>query len=226
MTFQLKEVVPWGRSFDEYTAMFDLKEDDLGKRILGCADGPASFNAELTEKGGTVVSVDPLYGFSSEMIRQRIDETYEEVLAQTRNNMDGFVWTSIPSVETLGEIRMAAMTRFIDDFEQGGKDGRYIPGSLPDLCFPNNKFDLAICSHFLFLYSGQLDKGFHLHAISEMCRVAREIRIFPLLQLGSKPSPHVPGVISYFSESGFSVDIVKVNYEFQKGGNEMLRIRK
>ncbi|MCI5142695.1 MAG: SAM-dependent methyltransferase, partial [Candidatus Electrothrix sp. ATG1] len=43
MTFQLKEIVPWGRSFQEYVAMFALSEDDLGKRILGCGDGPASF---------------------------------------------------------------------------------------------------------------------------------------------------------------------------------------
>jgi hypothetical protein len=45
MTFTLDSVVPWGRSFDEYVAMFALSEEDLGRRVLGCADGPASFNA-------------------------------------------------------------------------------------------------------------------------------------------------------------------------------------
>jgi hypothetical protein len=48
---QLHEVVPWGRSLDEYRAMFALAEGDLQGRLLGCGDGPASFNAELTELG-------------------------------------------------------------------------------------------------------------------------------------------------------------------------------
>jgi hypothetical protein len=46
--FTLERVVPWGRSFDEYRRMFVLSSDDLRLRILGCADGPASFNAEAT----------------------------------------------------------------------------------------------------------------------------------------------------------------------------------
>src|SRR5260370_30292561 len=48
---RLHEVVPWGRSLDEYRAMFALSEGDLQGRLLGCGDGPASFNAELTALG-------------------------------------------------------------------------------------------------------------------------------------------------------------------------------
>jgi hypothetical protein len=48
MVFTLDRVVPWGRSFDEYVAMFALSSEDLGRRILGCNDGPASFNSGLT----------------------------------------------------------------------------------------------------------------------------------------------------------------------------------
>ena len=71
-----------------------------------------------------------------------------------------------------------------------------------------------------------LDLQFHISAIREMCRVAREARIFPLLRLGAKPSPHVPGVVEHFGNAGYEVDIVTVIYEFQRGGNKMLRIRK
>ena len=45
MTFTLDRIVPWGRTFDEYRAMFALSTTDLEGRILGCGDGPASFNA-------------------------------------------------------------------------------------------------------------------------------------------------------------------------------------
>ncbi len=60
MAFHLDQVVPWERSFDEYVAMFALETQNFGRRILGCGDGPASFNAELSPRGGAVVSVDPL----------------------------------------------------------------------------------------------------------------------------------------------------------------------
>jgi len=38
--------------------MFGLTDTDLEGRILGCADGPASFNAEATRKGIRVISCD------------------------------------------------------------------------------------------------------------------------------------------------------------------------
>lgn len=45
MPFTLENIVPWGRSLDEYISMFQLSGKDLDAKILGCADGPASFNA-------------------------------------------------------------------------------------------------------------------------------------------------------------------------------------
>lgn len=44
---QLDAVVPWGRTLGEYMLMFDLSAHDLGKKILGCSDGPASFSRQL-----------------------------------------------------------------------------------------------------------------------------------------------------------------------------------
>ena len=52
--------------------MFALTEEDLGLRILGCADGPASFNAEASAHGIHIVSVDPCYEFSRLEIQSRI----------------------------------------------------------------------------------------------------------------------------------------------------------
>ena len=84
--FTLDEVVPWGRSFDEYRRMFALTDDDLRGRILGCGDGPASFNAEATRRGARVTSCDPLYKLSVQQIRERIAATAEEIIEQTRRN--------------------------------------------------------------------------------------------------------------------------------------------
>jgi len=86
-------------------------------------------------------------------------------------------------------------------------------------------FDLALCSHLLFLYSVQLDLGFHENAILEMCRVAREVRIFPLLALGGRRSNYVDLVAGVLDGLGYTVSVERVAYEFQRGGNQMMRIR-
>jgi hypothetical protein len=81
--FTLDQVVPWGRSFEEYRRMFALSDaDHLKLRILGCADGPASFNAESARRGTAVVSIDPLYRLDSSTIRDRITATYDQMLEQ------------------------------------------------------------------------------------------------------------------------------------------------
>lgn len=225
MAFTLDDVVPWGRSFAEYQAMFDLSESDLEKNILGCSDGPASFNCEIARSGRECVSIDPIYQFSADEIRSRIDVTFKTVMDQMNANQQEFVWTSIKSVEELGNKRKAAMEMFLSDFEQGRQEGRYISGELPALPFADKQFDLALCSHFLFLYSGQLSFDFHIAAIQELCRVAEEVRIFPLLELGSIPSRHINPFLNRAENFNITAKVRKVPYEFQRNGNEMLIIQ-
>jgi len=223
--FTLSSVVPWGRSFDEYRRMFALTDADLAGRILGCGDGPASFNAEATRRGTQVVSCDPLYQFSAAQIQHRIDETAPEVLEQARRNAHEFVWNeAIPDIDALKRMRMIAMSVFLDDYAQGRASGRYLDASLPSLPFADGAFGLALCSHFLFLYSQQRDEAFHLQSMRELGRVARDVRIFPLLALGGQPSPHLGAAREALTRDGWQTSIERVPYEFQRGGNEMLRV--
>ncbi len=222
--FTLSQVVPWGRSFDEYCRMFALTDSDLAGRILGAADGPASFNAEATQRGMRVVSCDPIYAFSTSEIRNRIAATSADILDQTRQNHREFVWTSITSPEALLETRMHAMELFLADYAIGAAEGRYVTAELPSLPFEDGTFDLALCSHFLFLYSEQLGAPFHHAAIEELCRVAREVRIFPLLALGAIGSSLVAPIAGSFRQLGYTVSIEGVPYEFQRGANKMMRI--
>jgi SAM-dependent methyltransferase len=223
--FTLDTVVPWGRSLDEYRRMFALPEGWERLRMLGCGDGPASFNAEATEAGARVVSCDPIYRFSAAELRRRIDDTSNEVLEQTRKNQHEFVWTSIRSIDELANLRMTAMTRFLADYERGRAERRYVEASLPSLPFESASFDLAVCSHLLFLYTVQLGEAFHLAAIRELCRVAAEVRVFPLLALGGQPSPLVAVVLNACRADPVQATIEPVPYEFQRGGNQMMRVR-
>lgn len=224
--FTLDQVVPWGRSFEEYQRMFALGDDDLNRRILGCGDGPAAFNAEATRRGVSVTSVDPVYRFTTAQVGERIKATYVEMVEQLRQNMDEFLWTSFRSVEELGQVRMAAMEAFLADYDAGKRDGRYVDAALPSLPFADASFDLALSSHFLFLYSTQLGAEFHAAGIRELCRVASEVRVFPLLALGGQRSPFVEPAVEDLRARGYLVTINTVPYEFQRGANQMLRIRR
>ncbi len=206
--------------------MFALTDDELRLRIVGCGDGPASFNADASRRGAHVISCDPIYRYDAGQLRDRIAATYDEVLEQTRRNAEQFVWREIQSIEELGEVRMAAMSVFLDDYPAGKTAGRYVDAELPSLPFDDGRFDLALCSHFLFLYTTQLGEVFHQAAIREMCRVAQEVRIFPLLALDATPSPIVERVVDAFDGQGFNLSIDEVPYEFQRGGNQMMRIRR
>ncbi len=169
-------------------------EEDLRGRILGVGDGPASFNAEMSRLGRRVVSCDPVYLFSCAQIRSRVEAVYSKMIGQVRECADDFAWGYVRSPEHLGEMRMSAMENFLADFEIGKREGRYIAANLPRLPFEDGTFDLAVCSHLLFLYSDQLSREFHVASVREMARVAKEVRIFPLLKLGNARSPHVEAV--------------------------------
>jgi hypothetical protein len=222
---KLNEIVPWGRTLEEYQSMFNLSEADLNSRILGCGDGPASFNAEMTKLGHTVVSIDPIYQFSAAQIKQRVQETYDPVISQVKQDPDRFIWKTFSNPDELGHARLAAMEEFTLDYEAGKESGRYLFQSLPQLELADNDFELCLCSHLLFLYSEQLSLDFHIAAIHELLRVSSEIRIFPLLQLDGQPSTYLDPVMQELSSKGIYAQIQTVNYEFQKGGNQMLKIK-
>ncbi|MEO6863393.1 MAG: class I SAM-dependent methyltransferase [Microcoleus sp.] len=226
MSLKLDKVIPWGRCLDEYIGMFSLTSSDLKRAILDCAAGPASFNAEMTRQGNKVISCDPVYQFTAVEIGDRIQETYQTVIDAVKANIDGYLWNSFESPYQLGEVRMAAMQEFLADFPSGLEQGRYMNAELPVLPFNNGQFDLALCSHFLFAYSHLLSEEFHVQAITEMCRVAKEVRVFPLLQsFSGEESDHLNPIITELKNRSFRVEVQEAPYEFQKGGNKMLRVR-
>lgn len=225
MAMMLKQVVPFGRSLNEYIQMFNLSEDDLNRTILGVGDGPASFNAEMTRRNKTVISVDPIYQFSGLEILERFNHVLEDIIQQVKNTPDDWVWSFHKSPDDLKWNRVKVIHTFMEDYDRGKQTGRYRVGELPNLEFSDQQFDLSLCSHFLFLYADHFDEVFHREAIAEMLRVSREVRIFPLLTLRLQRSPFLDLIMQYFKQQNYRVEVVKTQYELQKGGNEMLVIK-
>ncbi len=209
----------------EYRSMFALDDEALSVSILGCGDGPASFNAEATRRGWRVTSVDPIYQFTRSSIEQRIAEVRVDIMAQLRESEGDYVWRNIESPDQLESMRLTAMDDFLSDFDMGLAQERYVVGSVPDLPFRDNAFDLALCSHFLFLYSQQFGYDEHLQSVLELVRVAKQVRIFPLSSMHDlKASVHLAPILSELRNRGFQSDIVSVDYEFMRGATEMLTI--
>lgn len=222
MSDTLSQVLPWGRSFAEYCRMFDLHDaEHCSLRILDCAGGPASFNAEGTRAGWNITSADPLYQYTAAQIETRIDAAREEIVANTRLHKDRYNWDEFGSIENLVDVRLHAMRTFLADYAEAGEGQRYVNAGLPTLPFDDAAFDLALCSHYLFTYTEAVDAATHLAAIREMLRVAREVRIFPIVDHNAEPSPHLAVVRETLADEA-TFEHRTVPYEFQKGANQML----
>jgi len=225
MSFELQHIVPWGRNLAEYKSMFNLKESDFNKKIIGFGDGPASFNTEATKLGVNITSLDPIYQFSCSEIKGRIEETRGVVMKQVRKNEKTFVWDTIESPDELEKIRLAAMGVFLEDFENGKKDNRYIYHELPKrTSFDDNTFHLGLSSHFLLLYDN-LGIDFHIASLKEMLRICEEVRIFPIVNLKVEESKVLREIFREF-ENQYNLEVLKANYEIQKGGDQFLKISK
>lgn len=224
--FELEAAVPWGRNRVEYGAFFDLAELAPATRVLDCAGGPSSFAAEMSALGQPVVAADPLYRLSRAEIKLRIELGREKIMAAVRAAAGRFVWDDYGTPAALEATRLSAMKLFLEDYEEGQAAGRYIAAALPALPFADGAFELALSSHFLFLYGARFDRAFHLAGLRELCRVARELRIFPLVDLAGRRSAHLEPALAMLAAAGLTAEIAEVGYQFQKGGNQMLRIRR
>ncbi len=219
-----KDILLWGHSLADFTEMFNLTEKDLQGKVLDFYGGPDSFNAEFTAKGGKVVSCDSIFKLSREDIEKRVETVFDEMLKIVKHNQDRFIWDKFKSPDELAEARHKNIELFLKDYEQGKADERYIACEYDHMPFKDGEFDLALCSHYLFANCPEQTIEFHISAITELCIVARELRIFPLLNsLGEIPD-FVGPLLQELNEMEYGVEIKAVPYEFQKKGNAMLRI--
>ncbi|MGF7119097.1 methyltransferase domain-containing protein [Methanobacterium oryzae] len=213
------------RSLDEYIKMFDLDLDDLkNKNILDCAAGASSFTANMTQKGFDVKAVDLLYDKEPQFLKKKC-ENHLKILIESLSKIENhFKWDFFKNLNELKEHRIQAQNEFFDDYKKF-RNIKYIKSNLNSLPFNDNSFSLILCSHLLFIYDHRLSYNFHINVIEEMIRVSNEIRIYPLVKHKKKKSEFLIQIMDYLRKVA-DFEIVEVNYEFRKGGNEMLKITK
>ncbi len=223
--FELEDIVIIGRTFEEYYKMFELNEISKDNKVLDTASGVSSFCAEANLKGYNVTAADRIYSFPSHVIEKKCAKDLEVVLEKLHDVINSYKWDYYKDIDGLREKRESAYRAFITDFKEKG-NSKYIRTEFPETQFEENQFTVALVSHFLFLYDEHLDYEFHKKTISELIKVtSHEIRIFPVVNLRYKRSLFLDKLMEDPEFADYEMEIKKVDYEFLKNGNEMLKIR-
>lgn len=226
----MRRLVLWGHHLDESIDMFDLSSKDLQKRFLEYASGATAFNAELTVLGGQCLSYDPWFAFEplhlSQMIEQQFDARIREFQAQ-QQALDVSRYGG--SFDQLITYRREGIATFLADYERGRLDGRYVanlsPHQVPQtLPFEHSSFDIALVAHAFFSDVPYQTIDDHVLMIEELARVAKEVRIFPLVDAQGIPSPCLGPVLLGLQQDNFGIEVREVSYHLQPKGHAMLRV--
>ncbi|AHE67752.1 hypothetical protein [Legionella oakridgensis] len=220
----MRELVLWGHHVDEYAEMFDLSEKDFSARLLEYGCGPSAINAELHEATDHVVSCDPLFALDKSTLSTKVSLIFADMVAKVKQAQDKFDFTRDGSLDNLIAKRRKGMAEFFADYERGRVEKRYLPVTDYHLPFADFSFDFALSSHYLFADLDDQDVDFHLKIIRELARVAKEVRIFPLIDRYGQPSSFLGPVLLGLQESNFGVEVREVKYHLQSHGNAMLRV--
>jgi hypothetical protein len=218
----LGEIIVSSRPYDEYRAMFGLSDREiLAGPVLDCPGGTGPFGAAVRARGGEAVSADPAYALPLEELVARTQAGLDHGIRYLEENRDSYVWTFFSSLDDLRRRRAAALDDFARDFAR--PDARYVVAALPDLPFADRAFRLALSGYLLFAYPDHLDEAAHERALRELLRVVRdEVRLFPLIDTAYVRYPAIDDLRRRLDAGGVESEVRRVDYEFQRGGNEVL----
>jgi hypothetical protein len=224
----IDRVVFVGRTLSEYKEFLDLDIDSLkGSKVLDCPSGPSSFVAEANRMGIKAVGCDSFYDLPLEQLVNKGLKDISHVMERLSEKIHLFKWDYYSSVEEVKESRTRALKLFEEDFQIGLKEARYVKASLPLLPFSDRSFESVLSAHFLFIYDDKLDYEFHLNSILELSRVcSREVRIYPLQSMNARIYPNMGKLINDLKQRGLDARIVEVGFEFLRGSNFMLQIKR
>ncbi|ARG98079.1 hypothetical protein [Legionella micdadei] len=220
----MRKLVLWGHHADEYREMFDLSAEDMTAHLLEYGCGPSAVNAELTAISHNIVSCDPLFNLDKDTLYSKTTLIFADMAERVLRDQKKFDFSRYGSPRLFIDERREGMAKFFADYEKGKTEKRYLGISEYTLPFSDFSFDFALSSHYLFADLDDQDVDFHLKAIKELARVAKEVRIFPLIDRYNQPSPFLGPVLLGLQQDNFGTEVREVAYHLQPSGNAMLRV--
>lgn len=221
----MDRLVLWGHHLDEYQDMFDLPEAALSMRFLEFQSGVSAFQADLRSKASHLVSYDTWFDLNKDALQQKIETSFSARLDQIRQRAEAFDLSRYDgSLDKLVAYRRQGITEFLQDYELGHAEGRYLYASQSRLPFPNFFFDYVLSAHHFFSITAPQTVDYYLNTIEELARVAKEVRIFPLVDAQGVPSELLGPVILALQQKNYGIEVRDVAYHLQPKGNAMLRI--
>lgn len=211
----------WAHNLDDYRRMFDLQDQDLQRSILDYPANISSFNAQMHALGlNQVVSGDASYDLRPLDMAKHVDYIIQQLALQLERYVDRIHPEKGKTLEDILNAWNHYAQLFLSDYSSGKIDGRYQPVHLPHLPFKDFQFELALCPDLLFRDQNALSEKI----IIELCRVAQEVRIFPLLDEPREIATMLGPVMLTLQNKNYGIEIREVPYQLLKGNNAMLRV--
>lgn len=220
----MNKLVVWGHHADEYQEMFGLSADDLQGKLLEFGCGPSAFNANVHKQADLCISCDALFNLDSATLRSKVALIVADMAEKVAAEQEQFDFSRDGSLAGLLQRRRAGVEEFFADYKLGKKQGRYVGIQALKLPFADFTFDFALSSHYFFADLDDQDIQFHVQAIKELARVAKEVRIFPLIDRNGQPSSLLGPILLYLQQHNYGTEVRSVAYHLQAQGNAMLRV--
>lgn len=219
------ETVQWGwaHSFQHYLLMFDLKESELEEGIVDVASGASSFAAELRARAYHAVSIDPIYKLTAKEMPDFIEKMLLKLGKRLEKQKITFVWAQTNDLSELMGKQRGIADVFLKDYLQRHAALYYIPQALPTIQL-KKKYGLALCANFLFDGPFEDDFTFQVEALKNMCSIAKEARIFPLINSAGQNATHLAPLMAALQAQGYGIEIREVPFLLQDNANAMLRV--
>lgn len=219
-----EDILPaWIHGLEEYQQIFDLTDADWQKSMLDFPGSISCFNADVHTYAPHVVSADAIYDKSPQDMKvyaeMRLDREKQRLIEQA----DQLLQKGQAGVEAILSMWSSNKEKFIADYADGKKAGRYQHVLMPELPFERHQFDLALCSDYVFNRSAQNDCQ-PADVIRALCRVAAEVRIFPLFNERGEIADSLGPVMLELQQNHYGIEIREVKFQNLKGGNAMLRV--
>jgi hypothetical protein len=213
----------WLYSYEDYVQMFSLHEQDLAKRILNIPGGMSDFNAKASAAGADVVTVGGFYDLDLETMQQYTDDLMQHYIHNFNQATNLLVSAQQDFTTSILARWQLAQQNFMADIVDGLAEQRYLLGRFPQLPFADNEFELALCSDLVFDQE-EATGCTYIEIISELTRIATEVRIFPLNNSEGVPSEELGPALLTLQQNNFGAEVKEIPFHQLQGSNAMLRI--